>query len=193
MNTESSNKMTGQEVVGAQGAQKAPSYDLEYNVWGLKRLYTKYSPKQILEEDFPRHEWPISGGWGYDKENAVAIELTNNVDGVALEHKFMEYRTYEEGIIFRPHGMTLAGIRLEMLSQTFHQGEDGRKYDCLKMKVSAFSEIDFEFLKRDWEGHHGYKNSPEGRMKHLKRAESKLITYEIEGWFEISNFMGRFE
>ena len=74
----------------------------------IEKLITKESPKQILSEDFPKHDWPISGGWGYTQENAVVVEADNEFDGVGLEYKFLEYRSYEEAIIFRPKGSRLA-------------------------------------------------------------------------------------
>jgi len=77
------------------------------------KLRTRETPCQILSEDFPSHNWQISGGWGYDKENAVVIELDNESDGVAMEYKFLEYRTYEELIIFKPKSEQMAGIKLK--------------------------------------------------------------------------------
>ena len=161
------------------------------NTPGIMKLLTKETPRQILEEDFPRHEWPISGGWGYTEKDAVVLEIDNEGDGVNLEYKFLQYRTFEECIIFRPKGRQLAGLRFETLRQSLVGGENGKLYDCVTQRVQAFMESDFDFLKRDWEMHDAYKGDIEGRMKHLALAASKRISFEITGWFDISHFYGR--
>ena len=161
------------------------------NTPGIMKLLTKETPRQILEEDFPRHEWPISGGWGYTEKDAVVLEIDNEGDGVNLEYKFLQYRTFEECIIFWPKGRQLAGLRFETLRQSLVGGENGKLYDCVTQRVQAFMESDFDFLKRDWETHDAYKGDIEGRMKHLALAASKRISFEITGWFDISHFYGR--
>ena len=98
----------------ANNPQKNFGESLEYpNSNGIKKLQTRESARQILSEDYPRHEWPISGGWGY----AVVLEVDNEGDGVALEYKFLQYRSFEEGIVFRPKGYRLAGFRFAMRNQ----------------------------------------------------------------------------
>lgn len=157
---------------------------------GIMNLLTKETPRQILETHFPKHEWPISGGWGYTKEDAVVLEVDNEGIGVDLEYQFLQYRTYEETIVFRPRGRKLAGLRFETLRQYLVAGENGKHYDCVTQRVHAFMERDFELLKRDWETHDAYIDDKEGRMRHLALAESKRISFEITGWFDISNFYG---
>lgn len=158
---------------------------------GIRKIVTRESPKQILSEDFPKHDWPVSGGWGYTQDNAAVINVDHSAEGVALEYKFLEYRTYEEAIIFRPKGSQLAGIRFDNKKQSIIFGSGGRQYDLVTMTVSAYTEDDYCFLKQDFDNHDGYKNDDEGFLKHLKQAESKRIRYEIEGWFDITNFFGK--
>ena len=111
---------------------------------GIMNLLTKETPRQILETHFPKHEWPISGGWGYTKEDAVVLEVDNEGIGVDLECQFLQYRTYEETIVFRPRGRKLAGLRFETLRQYLVAGENGKHYDCVTQRVHAFMERDFE-------------------------------------------------
>lgn len=158
---------------------------------GIKKLLTRETPKQILSEDFPKHQWPISGGWGYSQEDAVVIELENSWDGVSFEYKYLEYRTYEEAIIFRPKGQQLAGFRFEKDMQSLMNGSNGKSYDRVTVKVSAYTEEDFAYLKNDWESHNGYKDDEAGKAIHLQIAESKSIKYEVTGWFDISKFYGK--
>ena len=158
---------------------------------GVTKLVTKETPLQILSEDYPLHQWPISGGWGYTKDDAVVIELDNSNDGVAFEYKFMQYRSFEEGIVFMPKGQRLAGFNFETKMQCLLSGKDGRHYDRIVMEVTVFREEDFDFLKNDWESHNGYEDDLEGKMEHLLLAESKRIRYEIEGYFDITRFFGK--
>lgn len=162
-----------------------------YQGTNVRKLVTKESPRQILSEDFPKHEWPISGGWGYTQQNAVVIDVDNEYDGVRLEYKFLEYRSYEEAIIFRPKGQQLAGFRFDREIQSLVNGQDGKSYDHITMKVTAFTEEDFSYLKNDWESHNAYMDDEEGKMKHLQLADSKKIQYEVSGWFDISKFYGK--
>lgn len=158
---------------------------------GVKMLLTKETPKQILSEDFPKHEWPFSGGWGYTQDDAVIIELDNSWDGVSFEYKYLEYRTYEEAIIFRPKGQQLTGFRFEKGMQSLVGGADGKSYDRVTVKVTAYTEEDFAFLKHDWESHNGFADDEAGKTKHLQLAESKAIKYKVTGWFDISKFYGK--
>lgn len=157
--------------------------------YGVRKLITRETPHQILSEDYPNHWWPISGGWGYTQREAVVLEVDSSADGAALEYKFLQYRTFEEAIVFRPKGERLAGFRFENGSQAMIIGEDGKTYDKISMIASAFKEDDFDFLKNDYETHNGYENDPEGYEKHMKLAESKKIKYEVEAWFDISRFI----
>lgn len=175
----------------ANNLQKNFGESLEYpNSNGIKKLQTRESARQILSEDFPRHEWPISGGWGYTQEDAVVLEVDNEGDGVALEYKFLQYRSFEEGIIFRPKGYGLAGFRFKMGIQALYE-KDGKSYDKITMTVSAYTEEDFEFLKNDIEGNNGYINDPDGFKRHQELAQSKRISYEVTGWFDITRFFGK--
>lgn len=157
----------------------------------IMKLETLESPRQILSEDFPRHQWPISGGWGYTKDSAVVLEIDDADDGIAIEYKFLEYRSYEEGIIFRPKGQQMAGFRFKNKMQYLIHDDDGKPYDHVVMEVTAYKENDYNFLSDDWEQHNGYEGDPDGMNKHLQLADSKMIRYEIEGYFDISRFFGK--
>jgi len=153
-------------------------------------LHTAETPKQILSEDFPKHNWPISGGWGYTTTDAVVIELDNTEEGVALEYKFLEYRTYEELIIFQPKEERMAGIKLKTELQAV-SNLNGHTYDHVVMTVSCYKDSDFEFLKADFESHNWYVDDPDGLQKHNELAESKKLHYKVEAWFNIDQFWGK--
>lgn len=58
------------------------------------------------------------------------------------------------------------------------------------MKVTAYKESDYEFLKNDWESHNAYEGDEDGMHKHIELRDSMQIEYDIKGWFDISNFFG---
>lgn len=156
----------------------------------IHRLYTRETPKQILSEDFPDHEWPVSGGWGYTQKDAVVIELDDSVEGVSFEYKFLEYRCYEEGIIYRPRGEKLAGFSFRRDSQSL-VCEGDRKYDRINMIVSAYKQEHFVLLKDDWDEHNGYEGDPEGRARHLAMARKWEINCTVSAWFDVTRFFGK--
>ncbi len=155
------------------------------------KIYSKETPKQILCEDFPTRKWPISGGWGYSMSDAVVVELDNEADGVSFEYTFVEFRTYEELIIWRSKKDALCNIRLNLIMQTQLDGKDGKHYDILKMKVGAFTHPDYQFLKNDYDLHNGYADDAEGYAAHYKMYEAKRIYFEVECWFDITRFFGK--
>lgn len=151
--------------------------------------YDVMTAREILEEDYPKYKWPVSGGWGYSKKDACIIELDNESDGVAFEYKFMEYRAYEELIVFRPRYSRYSGIHTEVQMQTLLE-EDGKFYDKVECTVSALRDADYELLKADWNKHHGYKDDPEGLEKHNEMRQKMLLSYKTEFWFDITRFYG---
>lgn len=188
------NKKSGPENKDGMGNGRRVVYGVNQvypNTPGIKTLLTKEPPRQILEEDFPKHRWPVRGGWGYIKEDRVILELDNEGEGVAFEYKFLQYRTFEETIVFRTKENRLAGLRFELIKQALVADDFGRFYDHIRMKVHAFTERDFIFLKSDWETHDAFRDDREGRMRHLELAASKRISFEITGWFDVSNFYGK--
>lgn len=178
-----------QKVVGTQ--VETPTVPVYEGTPGIRYLITKESPKQILSEDFPGQEWPISGGWGYTPEDAVVIELDDDWEGVEFEYKFLKYRTYEEAVIFRPKEQRLAGFQFESKMQSLHNGQNGRHYDEIIMSVTAYLSSDYEYLKNDWESHNAYEGDEVGKANHLQLAETKKIRYEIVGHFDITQFFGK--
>ena len=185
----SSNNQQEQNPSSSQNNEtKTPKNVVHDGTPSVMNLETKVSPRQILSEHFPDHQWPISGGWGYDQEDAVVIEVENGWEGVHLEYEFLKFRTYEEAIFSRHKGKRLAVISVERDMQSLVTGSNGKNYDKITMIVTAFIESDLEFLKKDWEEHNAYEGDEEGKQNHLRLRESKKIQYEVTGWFDISHF-----
>lgn len=154
-----------------------------------KRLLTRETPKQILTEDFNNLEWPISGGWGYTQEDAVIIDADNSSSAISVENRFIEYKTYEELIIFRPKGQKFRGVKIDMRRQYLVRDDQGRSYDKIEYSVTALPEADFAALKADAESINELPD-PLERMKrfeaNMKARDEKLVTFETECWFDIT-------
>lgn len=162
------------------------------------RLPADYPPpRQILREHFPNtaNELLIKGGWGYEIENAtVVLEFDPEINpdhrfsGVSIENVFIQKRIWEELTFARPEGERYCGIRESKVRQSLHVDLAGRHYDYILVDVTAFREQDWEELKADWEAHDGYKDDPEGRIRHEALRDSKQIRFQEDFWFNIDNF-----
>ena len=159
-------------------------------------IRSQEAPRQIIFEDYKllNGELPISGGWGYDKNDAVIIDKNDPVvpkgvpfNGVGIEYIFVEKRIYEELIIFRVLGEPYAEIRWDQIEQHL-ESHDGRHYDVLSYEVTAFSEPDWNELKDEWESNNYFKDSLEGFQAHQEKRESQMISYKTEYWFDITSF-----
>ncbi len=160
----------------------------------VKNLPHTETPRKVMRNIFTSiDEFPISGGWGYSMEDAVAIDKDDPIvdkvlpfNGVEIEYIFARYRTYLELITQRDKDDRFSGIELQLITQELRNGDNGKKYDKLIMEVTALKDRDFEELKEDWENN-SYKEDfdLEG---HNKRREEKLVHIQREFWFEISSF-----
>ena len=161
------------------------------------RLPANYPPpRQILREHFPNtaNELLIKGGWGYEIENAtVVLEFDPEINpdhhfrGVSIENVFIQKRIWEELTFARPEGERYCGIRESKVRQSLEVGRAGF-YDYILVDVTAFREQDWKELKADWEAHDGYKDDPEGRIRHEALRDSKQIRFLEDFWFNINNF-----
>jgi hypothetical protein len=159
-------------------------------------IRSEETPREIIAADFKslRDELPISGGWGYNKEDAVVIDKNDPVvtkeipfDGVGIEYVFVEKRIYEELIIFRPEGGTFSGIEWNLIEQRLLSDGD-RKFDILSFDVTAIPDADWELLKSEWEQNDGFQSSQSGKDAHIVKRNSKTVHYTTEYWFDITSF-----
>lgn len=158
---------TPREIIAADFKQPSGSSFL-YLQWERG----KHQP-EIIRTDFRslNGELPITGGWGYDKSDAVVIDkkdpcfpqdTTFNV--ASIEYIFVEKRLYEELIIFQSEESKYSGIQWNLINQKLMTyGKE--KYDVLSFEVTAVLDI----LKEEWE-------------KNNKRSR-----YVAEYWFDITS------
>lgn len=162
----------------------------------LYNLNPSYNPRKVMKDIYTTiPEFPIRGGWGYTKEDAVFIDKNDTIinqqlpffDGVSYEYTFLEYRNYLELITSRAEDDKYSLIRYKTLHQELVSDGD-YKYDHITIEVTCLKDEDFEELKEEWEN-----NSMKDDFdleKHNKKHEAKTIRFEREGWFEISSFYG---
>ena len=155
------------------------------------RIYSKETPREILAEDFKKlkGELPIHGGWGYTRDGAVILEKEDFCSFYDVERIFVEKRIYEELIIFAPKEKKCSGINWQMLIQKFQCFED-KKYDLLSYEVTAFLDSDREKLKNDYETNFD-SASAEWFKAHEEDRNNKMLTYNTEYWFDITNVFGQ--
>lgn len=165
----------------------------------LYQIKTKESPREVLAADFKSLSGglPIRGGWGYSQAEACIIDKNDSLvdpsvpfNGVGVEYVFVEKRIYEEMIIFRPNGEKFSGIRWDLLERSTLQ-EEGRVFDKLIFEISAFLDNDWEELKAEFEGPHGFGHSEFDVEAHERKRQEKMMKVTREFWFDITSFYGQ--
>lgn len=159
-------------------------------------ISSKESPREILAGDYKSlRELPIHGGWGYTIEDAVIIDKDDPIvprgvpfNGIGIEYVFVEYRTYEELIVFRPKNDRYCGIKRNLLGQKLITEKDGRSYDVLSFEITALPEKDWEELKAEWDSMFSLPGFDVDA--HNKKRDERMICYVTECWFDITSFFG---
>jgi hypothetical protein len=151
-------------------------------------IHSKESPKDIIAEDF-KLELPISGGWGYSRDDACIITVNSSYpNGVGVEYVFVEKRIYEEMIIFRSVEEQFCGIEWNLQEQSLWKDEGKKPYDRLVFEITAFHSNDWDELKAEFEGHRGFRHPDFDIKTHEKKRLEKMVRFTREFWFEISSF-----
>ena len=146
-----------------------------------------YDFKQVILEDF-KEDVPISGGWGYTREDAIIIASLKTF--VSLEYFLVGKRIYEELIIFRKKGTGYAGIKWNRRKQ-FLRHQDGKDYDCLEVDVTCHKEADWLALKEEYESNNCFEGNPGLKKVHFERHESLKHYYKTWYWFDITQCFGK--
>jgi len=163
------------------------------------RIRSAETPREIIAADFSslRSELPISGGWGYSKEDAVVIDKNDSAvpkglpfDGVGIEYVFVEKRIYEELIIFRTEDSRFSEIDWKLIKQRLVSDGD-RKFDVLTFEVTAIPDADWQLLESEWERNNGFQSSQSALEAHIEKRNSKTQHYTTEYWFDITSFFGQ--
>ena len=154
----------------------------------------KNSPRIYIQNQLDKLVLPISGGWGYSVDDCVVIDKDDaSVDpsvpfkGVPIEYQFIEKRIYAELIVFKSEAERSSGIQWELLSQMC-EAIDGKTYDILDFKVTAYKDDDWNYLKKDWVDNDGFKDNPSGLKNHTEERDKRMYFYNAQFWFDITSF-----
>ena len=166
----------------------------------IPNVYNIATEKPVREVMFDIYhylgELPISGGWGYTKEDALVIDMNDPIvdknvpfNGIGLEYTFAQHRTYLELITGREEGDRFSDIQFETIGQELIHGDNGKKYDKLILNISALRNQDYKELKKSWENN--VSNEEFDQDAHWKRDKQLRMRTKREFWFEISSFYGQ--
>ena len=97
---------------------------------------------------------------------------------------------YAELIIFRTQNDQYSGIDWELDQQRLYT-EGDRTFDVLEIRVTAFTDADWEYLANDWETNHQYENDEGGLKQHKKERLLRTCYYDAQFWFDITSFYGK--
>ncbi|HEY7664014.1 MAG TPA: hypothetical protein VH934_12930 [Xanthobacteraceae bacterium] len=158
----------------------------------IRPIRTDLSLREVLSEDFPQDcaSLPISGGWGYTREDAIVFvrdrfQRPSAPDFVGLEYHIAQKIIYEELIIFRAEDDCFSGIDMTpKLQRLIVDGE--KKYDCLDFTVSCWSDFHWESLKSEWEDNDFGRRPGFDVEGHYARKRAAQIEYERQFWFDIT-------
>jgi len=166
-------------------------------LYDYQPVTTNLCLKQVLVEQLKMsyEELPISGGWGYTKEDCIIIHkkesssrsiFSNGI--VNLEYLIAEKRIFAELITLRSREEMYCDMSRRVIKQETIKS-DGRWYDHLIFRVDAFKYDDFmmlstEFAKRKTDIHFA-DDAFEQKMNQLK------YWYEAEYWFDITEVYGQ--
>ena len=166
------------------------------NQWGSETDDDQNSPRLYLKNSI-NLDLPISGGWGYSEEDCVVIDMNDptvdqdkTFDGTKVESVFVEKRIYAELIVFRSPDNRFSGIEWTKTRQRVEEINE-KKFDVLDYSVTAFSDEDWDFLKREWEENGAFLDDEKGRARHLENRNKLMCFYKTQYWFDITSFHGK--
>lgn len=179
MKTNNNQNSTFEQMLGSEETASVKPIE-------MKNLVTEEPPREVLAAKYPTDEWPISGGWGYTKDDAVVVDIDNESDGVEFEHRFLECRTRVEAANM---GLHLAQYEFSLLRQSLVGGDDDQYFDKMVMRVTAHRFEDYHLIMDELIT---LPDNEEGRQRERELLESIQIQFDVVGWFDISKFFGKF-
>lgn len=137
----------------------------------------------ISERPCFERDYPVSGGWGYTKEEACVVEVDPSAPGTALEHPFILRRTFEE-IKLHPGPGTpdLDDLRIRIVERTFLRDENGKAFDRVVAEVSGFRPED----RRELERHECTRGDYDGALRQAAVERQSLVSYRTVCWFDVT-------
>jgi len=132
-------------------------------------------------------ELPVSGGWGYSKNEATIFESNEeNLPLRQLEHMLASMRAYLEMNMTLEKDERYGSINLNELSRETVK-EDGNIYDKVRYEISAMKETVYaDFIEEYKEG---YGKEDFDLERHFSRRKEATLTRVVTHWFDISKIV----
>jgi len=135
------------------------------------------SIKEIIKTAFDM-ELPISGGWGYTKEEATIVE-DSSMPLSQLEFIFASMRATLQMSITKPKEKRYGGINVkEIEKESFDDG-----FEKVLFEVSGIKEDIYKNLIDEYKN--GYGKDGFDMEAHFKKREQNTIKLVEEFWFKL--------
>lgn len=145
-------------------------------------LFHEDNLKAIISSAFDM-DLPISGGWGYTREEATIIHHLDNIPLTQFEHTFASMRAYGEMNMSLPEDQRYGSINVNEC-QREQIDLEGKTYDKVTYEISAMKEDVYAALIDEYKA--GYGKIEFDMEDHFRRRKESTLKREVIHWFEIT-------
>jgi hypothetical protein len=147
----------------------------------FKKISASDDIRDVIKSSFEK-ELPISGAWGYSKDEAIVVE-SKQLSIKQFEHMLIMMRSYIEMNMTLSSEDRYAGISANELSRE-SINDNGLIYDKVTYKVSAIKEIEYnKFIKEYKEN---FEKDGFDLTNHFKKREEATLDRELICWFDVT-------
>jgi len=150
------------------------------------QILSKENIQQLIKSAFDTN-LPVSGGWGYNQQEATILE--SNEDALPLsqiEHMLASMRTYLEMNMTLEKEDRYGSINLNELSRKTIE-ENGSVYDKVTYEISAMKETSYTDFITEYKEKYGKKDFD--LEEHFKRRKKETLTRVVTHWFEVGKLL----
>lgn len=141
--------------------------------------------KVIINSAFDM-DLPVSGGWGYTREEATIIHHLDNIPLTQFEHTFASMRAYGEMNMSLPEDQRYGSINVNE-RQREQIDLEGKTYDKVTYEVSAMKEDVYAALIDEYK--EGYGKMEFDMDDHFRKRKESTLKREVIHWFDISEIV----
>jgi hypothetical protein len=125
----------------------------------------------------------LSGGWGYDKSDALVIHKTD-VPLQQIEHTLASMRAFIEMNMTQPDDRRYGAINVNETARECIS-ENNKIYDKITYEISGMLESEYEKFIEEYKN--GYESPDFDLESHFKRRKAATVVFEKLFWFDITN------
>lgn len=141
--------------------------------------------KEIIKSAFDM-ELSISGGWGYNREEATVIHHLHNIPKNQFQHTFASMRAYGEMNMSLPEEERYGSINVN--EQSRETLEDAEKiFEKVTYSIDAMKEKDYAAFIDEYK--EGYGKSSFDMEDHFKRRKEATLTRNVVHWFDTTEII----